>query len=306
MDFVQKIRSQTPKNPLFHYTSQIGFLGIVQTKSIWATDIRYLNDEEEFLYAMNLIRGELKGLWAKIEEGYFSDSKQERIHAELAYRLMDDALSDPVMPEEYHIFVCSFSEKGDLLSQWRAYCPKANGFSLAFEYNQLKAQMKKQGFWLSKCLYKLEDQRNLIWQLLKGLAIKLLDNWNIIADMIKNRPAELEDFVFRIEYEFIEGMFHMCPVLKNPAFAEEHEWRLISTPIPTNHSQVRFREGKSMIIPYFEFRLSEEDHNLTFHTVNIGPTPHRQLSSISTKNFLSANGVKTKQLNQTTIPYREW
>lgn len=32
---------------LYHYTSQVGLLGILQKKELWATQIQYLNDCED-------------------------------------------------------------------------------------------------------------------------------------------------------------------------------------------------------------------------------------------------------------------
>jgi hypothetical protein len=37
---------------LYHYTSVDGLLGILRSKRIWATDIRFLNDRSEFFHAM--------------------------------------------------------------------------------------------------------------------------------------------------------------------------------------------------------------------------------------------------------------
>jgi hypothetical protein len=41
---------------LYHYTDATGLLGIVQSRAIWATHIRYLNDAQEFDYAADLAR----------------------------------------------------------------------------------------------------------------------------------------------------------------------------------------------------------------------------------------------------------
>lgn len=38
----------SPPPILHHYTTQEGLLGIVESKSIWATNIYYLNDAAEY------------------------------------------------------------------------------------------------------------------------------------------------------------------------------------------------------------------------------------------------------------------
>ena len=49
-------RSSNPPELLYHYTRAGGLLGIVQGHSIWATDIRYLNDGNEFRYGSGLVK----------------------------------------------------------------------------------------------------------------------------------------------------------------------------------------------------------------------------------------------------------
>ena len=33
----------------------------------------------------------------------------------------------------YETYICSFSENGDLLSQWRGYCPDGEGYAIGFK-----------------------------------------------------------------------------------------------------------------------------------------------------------------------------
>ena len=39
-----------PKGLLYHYTGQKGLEGILGSKSIWATHVKFLNDESEFVH----------------------------------------------------------------------------------------------------------------------------------------------------------------------------------------------------------------------------------------------------------------
>lgn len=45
--------------PLYHYTSQRGLLGILESKKLWMTNILYLNDSSEFIYTWELVKPEL-------------------------------------------------------------------------------------------------------------------------------------------------------------------------------------------------------------------------------------------------------
>jgi hypothetical protein len=45
---------------LYHYTTTDALLGILQAGSLWATDIRFLNDSTEFTFARDLFVNELR------------------------------------------------------------------------------------------------------------------------------------------------------------------------------------------------------------------------------------------------------
>lgn len=71
--------------------------------------------------------------------------------------------------ESINVCVCSFSEVGDLLSQWRAYSGGAGGFSIGFGGEFLKAASRREDFWLVPCVYDEDDQRALVRNLLSDV-----------------------------------------------------------------------------------------------------------------------------------------
>jgi hypothetical protein len=40
---------------IYHYTDAAGLLAIIQTKTIWATDLAFLNDSREFVHTVGLV-----------------------------------------------------------------------------------------------------------------------------------------------------------------------------------------------------------------------------------------------------------
>ena len=120
----------TPKI-LYHYTTQRGLVGIVHSRSAWATNISYLNDATEFIYTFDVAKNVIEELdmahykYAKALHRFLDDVRIQNIHA--------------------NHFVCSFTEEGDLLSQWRGYCPDCNGYSLGFSFKNLNKLAEKQG-----------------------------------------------------------------------------------------------------------------------------------------------------------------
>src|ERR1022692_3290202 len=99
-----------PPSILYHYTSIEGLLSIVESGRIRASHIRYLNDssETESLWRVLIIQ-----LEARRES---AGSEEDRARLSELIRLSEGR-------SRLNEFVASFSEKGDDLSQWRAYCP---------------------------------------------------------------------------------------------------------------------------------------------------------------------------------------
>lgn len=104
---------------LYHYTSIEGFKGIIDSKEIWATAANHLlNDPTEITHA--------KEIALEILRKRKSDFNGK---GEL-YNNCKSAIESSDRSKKFRC-ICSFSEEGDLLSQWRAYCPKG-GVSVGF------------------------------------------------------------------------------------------------------------------------------------------------------------------------------
>jgi hypothetical protein len=134
------------KMNLYHYTDQNGFLGIIENRFLWATKIQYLNDRNELNLALN-IAGEVLEQQASISK---DSTELFRIK-----RLIEN-LENIV---DINICVCSLSEKGDLLSQWRGYSSGMGGYSIGFDKDALEICVRELGFELYKCEYDLREQR---------------------------------------------------------------------------------------------------------------------------------------------------
>ena len=56
MSAIEKLLSQRPSAILYHYTSPAGLLGIVKSRSLWASGIHYLNDSSEYRHAVGVLQ----------------------------------------------------------------------------------------------------------------------------------------------------------------------------------------------------------------------------------------------------------
>ena len=71
---------------------------------------RYLNDQREFRHAIDLVKDELSLM-----------VREANAETKPFVEEMDEAMREHDGMESINVCVCSFSEKGDILSQWRAY-----------------------------------------------------------------------------------------------------------------------------------------------------------------------------------------
>lgn len=52
----ESLYADTPKELLYHYTTISGLKGIVESQSLWASDVRYMNDSAELQYIISLLK----------------------------------------------------------------------------------------------------------------------------------------------------------------------------------------------------------------------------------------------------------
>lgn len=292
MGIIDTLLSDIPQNDcIYHYTSQEAFLEILKRKEIWATHIEYLNDRSEFTYTMKKANyALLKRREDILQQG--SDGSE--------LNLVDKLREEITETRFLKIYVCSFTCEGNLLSMWRGYCPGGKGYSIGFDCSNLVDLAKKQGFYFGKCLY-TEDEQEVIINTLIDETLEELRSFSgnlTRRETLITEPDPLRDFRINV--------LTIAPLLKDHAFSEEKEWRLISIPklITQRQKQEDFRDGHSAIVPYFKIKLVniESDH-LPIKKIFIGPGCDKRLGKKSVEAILWAKELKSVQVITSTIPY---
>lgn len=103
---VNELFEAKPKGTLYHYTSLKGTMGIIESGSLRATEIRFFSDAAEIKHMVNLLRNGMVTFTPRLEY-QLSNWLSKR----LTYK--------------HRLFVASFTANGNLLSQWRSYSPAA-------------------------------------------------------------------------------------------------------------------------------------------------------------------------------------
>ena len=297
---LNEVLSRTPDKPLYHYTTQKGLLGIIKNREIWATHTQYLNDRREFLHALDLVHEEIKRLLGQEfdREWLYRTDQPGRERQEILLK-MEAAVS--LSPESINVCVCSFSEDSDSLSQWRAY-GGSSGLAIGFSSEILKAATEERQWFLAPCVYDPDTQRTLI----RALVEEVLEE-NLNGPLVQD---EEEDRVLKhLGGNLVAYLNRYAPILKDQSFKEEREWRIISRPIFCQ--RLDYREGRSLIVPYYKLPLAEGDQKLHLHEVVIGPTPdvarsRSSVTSLMVSREVVMQGIGKVNVRISQVPYRDW
>jgi len=287
MSILEEIIEYPAPSELYHYTSQQGLLGVLSTDSLWATNIHYLNDYTEFDLALNLSRNILNKKLSETKDK--QRTKKIKCLLDNLYSLIGG-----------NVYVSSFSQKRDLLSQWRAYEGSVGGFSIGINSSNLITCAKQQGFILVKCVYDEVLQEKIISEFIDEC---LAEEFNTISEKFDpNRPRTL--IILRTGGEFNKKLVSIAPIIKHRSFSEEDEWRLISSH-GIKVDSLLFRPGVSLLTPYFEFQLGNKATYLK--SITVGPNPHPELAKEAVQMLLAKYGIsQSTEIYDSEIPFRNW
>jgi hypothetical protein len=299
---------------LWHYTSFTALQGIVTSKTIWASEYRFLNDVEEFLHAK------------KLAESVIEEEPPAAITG-LPHEIMLDKLvksvfnSDMMHPERLRIMVASFSAVKDQLSQWRGYAGDSTGVCLGLDLRHLRAPAGiATTVTFAPCLYRENEKRALLRAIFARCAEALgeyaakraaaspskIDEDEIPGYFVPG-PSYLQELLGDIYRELQYDLLRVAPLLKNESFSEEREWRLVlpieAIFLPTNR-RIDFRATSDSIVPFVAHPLLAHNQTGPIHLtqVIVGPGSHPS-ATLGVTMFLNRNEIPI-QAEPSAVPYR--
>lgn len=296
--------SGDPPDILYHYTSPKGLKGIVEEGTLRCSSAHHLNDTAELTYAVEQIKPHLTELEEKFRE---DDSVRPD-----EFELVTTMIGLLNQTRRLEVFVGSLSEHNDQLSQWRAYCPDSGGFAIGFDTERLLALRNLQAFHLFECLYKEEDyapqMEDLIYDTVEAYRTHQREQGGL-SDQDRRMHAS----------SFLWLFLDLAVRIKHPDFAEEDEWRLVSSRRTLTEKSVESRIGPSTLVPYVNFQFNAADIDVPreidqartspgspITEIVVGPTPHQQLAKRSVQQLLESNGVYGVRVRKSETPYRTW
>ena len=303
---VRRPSSPNPPETVFHYTTAEGLYGIVESGQLWATDARYLNDSSEVEYGREVLESVLRR-WVQQNSG-------DRSFGAALLRRLFETCNGPRATERSSIFVVCFCEKPSLLGQWRAYS-QTGGYSIGFSCTpsmeqQFSRPAESCEMKFVKVIYERKTQEEILWQLIT--AILNAANAPEFADQFAQLPpARKESLIDVNSFILHESLERTIAGLKNEAFAEEREWRLIirenlvfvsmEDPPAENRPKLAYRISRGLLIPYVKL-VPSNGPLLSLRSVRSGPTLDRTRAELSVKAFLENHGYKDLKFEGADIP----
>jgi hypothetical protein len=269
-----------PPSNLWHYTNQNGLVGILESAQLWATGVRFLNDDQEFTYAKGLALEELD---ARMQ----AETGKLHQYIKVVLATLDTVDADP------SVGAFAFSEVEDDLGQWRGYGTGGGAYALVFDGPELKTRFPV--IPLVRCEYDPEQQRYLIREWIA---------YTVQAAKNKIRRGA-KSLVDKEQYYLLVEMFsRMAPALKHPAFRAEREWRLIARAGVAGMTE-SVRSTPSGLRPTMKVPLNEH-LGACLRSVVVGPMPDQNREMAAVERLLEQQNLLNVSVTASTVPFRTW
>lgn len=275
---------------LYHYTNTQGLFGIIKSGKIWASSYRYMNDSQEFEYGFDLI------------EDIYPKQDTYPLRSNISDQSFAEHLRKKKWDYEYDcLFVASFSEDGNLLSQWRAYAGPHSGYAIGFRTTKLENGVAR----LVKCEYDKEKQKVALKSLIdNGLPILRESFQSGLEEQDDNGHSNLTDYFNKVDAT-VSKIAQVATSFKHKSFSEEKEWRLVVGPNGILLDRmIKYRSSDTAIIPYVEIEF--KSNVCPIDRIIVGPGSHQKRNEISLRQMLTIGEFSGVDVSTSDIPYRNW
>ena len=323
---------------LYHYTDAAGLMGIVTSGTVWATHYAYLNDASEFKYAVGVMKDVVEKATADAAPGTWKGRFRHVISEDNNPSVYSTDWTQNAGEQQ---FVACFSERSDSLSQWRGYGKSIGGYSLGFQVADLQASAKRIN---DSQAGKTSTEAN------PFITVEFLPCWYnqqkqnaLIAEGFERALHHCETTRYPVDDSSLAMLLRaiLKPVsscFKDPAFTDEHEWRLVVRVLRPGLggvgfgdarertqdemrmdqiATVHFRSGEYSLAPYVVLPVVL-DAALSLSQVVVGPTPLPENARVAAIQLLfpdregcptttaatARRKIVCTQVTNSTIPFR--
>ncbi|MHB1554200.1 MAG: DUF2971 domain-containing protein [Acidimicrobiales bacterium] len=275
---------------VYHYTTASGLLGILSSASLWATDLRFLNDAQEAVYAQDLVIDAVRSMENPVNDPAHWAHQHGQSAVE-TFSTYQELVLDELEGSEFGVYVVCFCESGDLLSQWRGY-GQDNGYAIEFRRGGLEEAIQGiRTYPPATGLFKVQYGRDAA----EGVVRSAVDQG---ASFNLNHPG------VKAHYSAL-AVSSMLAQVKHPGFAEEQEWRLVvgleisdESSMPVS-KQTLYRVTPMAIVPYIDVPFNRE----AIGTIRVGPGDNVEVREAGVRRLIRTFGLNAT-VTRSDVPLR--
>jgi Protein of unknown function (DUF2971) len=308
---------------VFHYTTQEGLRGILETQTLRATHYKYLNDQSELCAVAPRLQVELKphvlsfahDLAKRNAEfkAQIVDTGQLESFVDSEVETMIGTLQNVTLGEErqrkfFQPFILAFCSHTDdyerangLLSQWRGYGGEV-GYALVFDTKGLEQLFQSEG---DRYFYSSGFFGDVVYD---GDDEKFKEEFSDLPGMIWNKMQAILLQQEEPKDELFSRFIHALSRFKHRGFREEQEVRAIFSPMaeddvrefeaadPKEYAKVKHRQVKQPdyregFVPYIELSHGA-NVRLPINRIIVGPHADKELRKARLDRYLEMNSVE--------------
>lgn len=268
---------------LYHYTTFDALLSIVNKNQFWVTKWDYLNDQDEFKIAIDVL-----------EKVLIKENVCDKLIQDVKKELKDDVENNGVLNTSY---ILSFSLNPDSQLMW-SYYSKHDGLNIKIDFGRFEKYLVGSTALHGKVIYDFNQQMECMEKSLRSEIFDCSDLGNIHSwDQIKDITDEKQYRMLVSHITVICMLYSMF--FKKECFRDEREYRVVYMAIEGRDTK-KFRSKEGGIVPYIEKHFSSLEF---LDGVTIGPTNRSDIAAKGVSEFLAYNGC-TATVTKSQMPLR--
>jgi hypothetical protein len=281
-----------PQEVLWHYTTGEALVSIVETGTVYATQVSCLNDSTEVRYASKL----LADAFLEIQQGNTVAAEETALIRDLVKGLAEGATPSSHASSVW--FVACFSKQRDDLTQWRAYSVGENSYAIGF----IAGGFFGRGSLVVRVNYDMEQHK----QVVRDVAAATLRFFREGLDDNRASSSEAWGDEFIAEWGGLIGQ--LAPMLKDSAFSAEKEYRIVHQLQVSEMSHLRFKQKETLMARHLPLvfpppAAATPSRVLPIGEVIIGPSRHKEITRVSVDSFMRQRGY-TVPVSISEIPFQ--
>ncbi len=275
-----------PEQILWHYSTSAGLIGIVESGTIFATQVSCLNDSTESRYfSMNFRTALAERL------GSINDESTSRFVKKYMELLQDDDTT-PILADLPYFVTC-FTPLEDDIGHWKGYSGGENGYAIGVRTKDLYGPEYS-------LVGRVNYDSRVHTAIVEEAALKTVEYYT------EGRQLGLANWDDLFLAVWNSALTQLIPFVKDPGFATEKEVRLVHYLQESEIPDLKVLARRTLMSQHLPMRFgaSKEKPRFPIAKVIVGPGRHRQISHRSVSTLLRNNGYPSDLVVASERPFQ--